>query len=256
MTTLRHILWVCPLCALPVAVGQVEGVANAPDLCCRLVEKSREVDRLLRTVSDQESGNKAAAELKPMMEYLHREIGRLSQLPIESAEAARTLEQSMRDLMHITQGFMPVVQRLNEVNAYGAEELMQLFRFYKMNTPSSLVSDRRDETPLVRNYGEWGDSMDDVVYLMRRVSDHDSAAALMPDIQGAVQRMEDRAAQVDRLQNEMNPHQMEAERLPMERMMRLNSELRAEVERLQKVQGYGVAGMKPLLERCSRASRY
>ncbi len=254
--SLRHILGLCPLCALPVAVGQAECAERASDVCRRLVEKSREVDRLLRTVSDQESGNKVAAELKPLMEYMHREIGHLSQLPIESAEEARVVEQSMRDLMHITQGIMPVVQRLNEVNAYGAEELMQLFRFYKMSTPSSLVSDRRDETPLARSYGEWGDSMDDVVYLLRRVSDAASAAVLMPDIQGAVQRMEDRAAQVERLQNEMNPHQMRAERLPMERMMRLNSELRAEVERLQKVQGYGAAGMGPLLERCSRAARY
>ena len=161
MMQLRHIWGICPLLALPVAVGQVESAATPADVCRRMVETTHEIGRLLRTVSDQESGRKVAGELRPLLEYMHRETARLSQLPIASAEAARELEQAMRDLMHITQGYMPVVQRLNEVNAYGAEELVQLFLFYKMNGSHSLAGDRRDETPLVRSYGEWGDSLDE-----------------------------------------------------------------------------------------------
>jgi hypothetical protein len=129
MMQLRHIWGICPLLALPVAVGEVESAATPADVCRRMVETTHEIGRLLRTVSDQESGRKVAGELKLLLEYMQRETGRLSQLPISSAEAARELEQAMRDLMHITQGYMPVVQRLNEVNAYGAEELMQLFLF-------------------------------------------------------------------------------------------------------------------------------
>lgn len=252
---LRLIWGICPLLALPVAVGQVETAANPAEVCRRMVETTHEIGRLLRTVSDQESGRKVAGELKILLEYMHRETARLSQLPITSAEAARELEQAMRDLMHITQGYMPVVQRLNEVNAYGAEELMQLFLFYKMNVSSSVVSDRRDETPLVRSYGEWGDSLDDVLYLLRRVADAESANAVMPDLTAAVQRMEDRALRVLRLRENMTPQQLEAERVPLERLEPLKTELVAELNRLLAADCYGVSEMAAFLVRCLKTVR-
>ena len=247
---LRHIWGICPLLALPVAVGQMETAVTPAGVCRSMIETTHEIGRLLRTVSDQESGRKVAGELKTLLEYMHRETAHLSQLPITSAEAARELEQAMRDLMHITQGYMPVVQRLNEVNAYGAEELMQVFLFYKMNSPSSLAGDRRDETPLVRSYGEWGDSLDDVLYLLRRVMDADSAGSVMQDLPAAVQRMEERALRVIRLRENMTPQQLETERLPLERVESLRKELVAELNRLQAEKCYGVAGMQALLVRC------
>jgi hypothetical protein len=250
MMLLRHIWGICPLLALPVAVGQMETAVTPAGVCRSMIETTHEIGRLLRTVSDQESGRKVAGELRPLLEYMHRETAHLSQLPITSAEAARELEQAMRDLMHITQGYMPVVQRLNEVNAYGAEELMQVFLFYKMNSPSSLAGDRRDETPLVRSYGEWGDSLDDVLYLLRRVTDADSAGIVMQDLPAAVQRMEERALRVIRLRENMTPQQLETERLPLERLESLRKELVAELNRLQAEKCYGVAGMQVLLVRC------
>ncbi|MBR5888698.1 MAG: hypothetical protein IKY92_01475 [Akkermansia sp.] len=255
MMLLRHIWGICPLLALPVAVGQVETADTPVDVCRRMIEMTHEIGRLLRTVSDQESGRKVAGELKPLLEYMHRETAHLSQLPITSAEEGRELEQAMRDLMHITQGYMPVVQRLNEVNAYGAEDLMQVFRFYKMSMSSSLAADRRDETPLVRSCGEWGDCLEDIIYLLRRAVNADSAAAVMPDLKPAMQRLEDRSLQIMRLQKNLTPHQLEAERLPLERLELLKSEFCTEAERLMEVQGYGVPGLPELLGRCLKNVR-
>ena len=47
-------------------------------------------------MSDQESGRKVAEELKPRLEFMRCETERLSQLPLETPEAIRTLEQAMR----------------------------------------------------------------------------------------------------------------------------------------------------------------
>ena len=75
-------LGLCLVGALPVAVGQVEPApaASAQEICRRLIEESREVDRLLRTVSDRDSGRAAAAELKPRMEYMLRAMEQLGKL--------------------------------------------------------------------------------------------------------------------------------------------------------------------------------
>lgn len=250
---LRSIGGLALLCVLPVAVGQVESAPATPEAICReLLLATQEVDRLLRTVSDQESGRKVAEELKPRLEFMRCETERLSQLPLETPEAIRTLEQAMRDLMHITQGYMPVLQRLHEVNAYGAEELMQLFRFYKMNAPRPLAGERREESPLLRAYGEWCDCLDDVVYLLRRMSDAESAAAARPDLQAALQRAEERAAQVGQLQKEAPSH---SESMPLNRLLRLRAELRAELQRLQPDRGFGVDGVPELLERAARLAQ-
>ena len=249
----QHHMWgFCLVSVLPVAVGQVvaESAEGLQQICDRLVNTAREVERQLRTVSDHESGVAAAGELKPLLEYMHQEMGRLSQQPVAAPEDARTLERAMRDLMHITQVYMGVVQRLHEVNAYGAEELMQLFRFYKMSTPSSLMAERRDETPQERAYGEWCDALDDVLYLLRRVNDAESASRLMAELQSTVNRAERRASQVEGLQNEAA--QLSVGRASLERFMRLRTELNRELERLRQAQQYGVDSLEPVLTACAR----
>ena len=61
MSSARHVLGMSLLCVLPVAVGQTVVAENAVDMCRKLVQDSREVERLLRTVSDHESGKAAVA---------------------------------------------------------------------------------------------------------------------------------------------------------------------------------------------------
>ena len=255
MISQRHIWGTCLLCALPVAVGQTVASSSegALDVCRRLVNEAREVDRVLRTVSDRETGVAAAAELRRLMESLHKGADLLESLPMNRAEELRELEQLMRDLTHITQGYMPVVQRLNEVNAYGAEELMSLFVFYKMNAQPA--NGQTVETPLVREYAAWCDSIDDILYLLRRAQDAATAAAAVSKLSAACVKAERKAVAVESLQHGLSPLQLESERVPAERLQRLRAELRSELRRLQSCACHGVTSLQELLPACGRACR-
>lgn len=244
----------CLLSALPVFAAEQQG--GALELCRRLVEESREVDRLLRTVSDRESGQAVAAALRSKMEFLQQGAGQLSQMPLSGAEAARQLEQLMRDLMHVTQGYMPVVHRLVEVNAYGSEELLSLFQFYKMSAAAAANAARSGESLVVRSCNEWCDSLDDMLYQLRRVQDFATAQTVAGgELVSLIRRVERLAEDVESQQLGLSPQQLESEPLPKARLKFLQGELRNEVLRLQKAGCYGAAQLTPLLESCLKAAR-
>lgn len=244
----------CLLSALPVFAAEQQG--GALELCRRLVEESREVDRLLRTVSDRESGQAVAAALRSKMEFLQQGAGLLSQMPLSGAEAARQLEQLMRDLMHITQGYMPVVHRLVEVNAYGSEELLSLFQFYKMSAAAAANAARSGESLVVRSCNEWCDSIDDMLYQLRRVQDSATAQTVAGgELVSLIRRVERLAEDVESQQLGLSPQQLESEPLPKARLKFLQGELRNEVLRLQKAGCYGAAQLTPMLEACLKAAR-
>ncbi len=244
----------CLLSALPVFAAEQQG--GALELCRRLVEESREVDRLLRTVSDRESGQAVAAALRSKMEFLQQGAGQLSQMPLSGAEAARQLEQLMRDLMHVTQGYMPVVHRLVEVNAYGSEELLSLFQFYKMSAAAAANAARSGESLVVRSCNEWCDSIDDMLYQLRRVQDFATAQTVAGgELVSLIRRVERLAEDVESQQLGLSPQQLESEPLPKARLKFLQGELRNEVLRLQKAGCYGAAQLTPMLEACLKAAR-
>ncbi len=253
---LRHIWGLCPLCALPVAVGQVEAVAESPaDICRKLVETSREVDQLLRTISDRESGQAAAAELKPLMEYMLKAMEQLSTVPVETADDAHMLEDTMRDLMHITQGYTPVLQRLVEVNGYGSEELISLFRFYKMDARQADIPAQQEETPLVRSYGAWCDRLEDVLYQLRKITSAELARQMLPALESAVAKAETCANQVEKLQAGLSPQQLMSEQVSAERLRRVGDELRQEIRRLRSSRSFGLPELDALLLRCAAQIR-
>lgn len=256
MMQLRHMWGLCPLCALPVAVGQVETVAESPaDICRKLVETSREVDQLLRTISDRESGQAAEAELKPLMEYMLKAMEQLSTVPVETSEAAHMLEDTMRDLMHITQGYTPVLQRLAEVNCYGAEELISLFRFYKMDARQADIPAQQEETPLVRGYGAWCDSLEYVLYQLRKITSAEQARQMLPALVSAVAKAETCADRVEKLQTGLSPQQLMSEQVSAERLRRMGDELRLEIRRLREARAFGLPELDAVLLRCAAQIR-
>ena len=242
MTTRYHTWAMCLLSALPVLAAEQQG--GTLELCRRLVDESREVDRLLRTVSDRESGQAVAAQLRSKMEFLQQGAGQLSQMPLSGAEAARQLEQLMRDLMHVTQGYMPVVHRLVEVNAYGSDELLSLFQFYKMSAAAAANAARSGESLVVRSCNEW------------RVQDSATAQAVAGgELVSLIRRVERLAVDVESQQLGLSPQQLESEPLPKTRLKFLQGEVRNEVLRLQKARCYGAAQLTPMLDACLKAAR-
>lgn len=254
----RYIWGASLLCALPVAVDPVSASPageSAVTVCRNLVQEAREVERLLRTVSDCDSGRAAAAELRTRMGYMHNAMEQLGRLPVSSGEEIRALEQMLRDLTHITQLYMQVVQRLAEVNAYGAEELISIFQYYKMISQDSAAAPLPQESPLVHAYSEWCDAIDDVLFILRRIQNAESACALEPELVNQLRKVENRVEQVEKLQFGLSPQQLESERVPQDRLQRLRAELREELQRLRNAGAYGVSSLQEIMPACVRAAR-
>lgn len=243
----------CLLAVIPVAVALAEPAAqeSQESLCTRLVNEANEVSRLLRTISDHDSALAATAELRPRLEFMRQSIEGLERMPIESPEAARMLESTMRDLLHITQSNVLVLQRLAEVNAYGAEELLALFRFYKMDAGLSQPHSSRQETPLVRSYNEWCDSLEELVFLLRGLENAGEVEAVMPGIRAAVEKAAARSAQVESHLSGLAPQQVESERGAADRLHRLGSELRVEIQRLRGAGVFEQTELQAVLQQCS-----
>ena len=255
MNGLRYILGICLLCTLPVEVRAADSTpAQASEIADRLIGSSLEVDRLLRTVSDRQSGEDAASQLRAKMEYLRQTMEQLSRFPLHSAEDARMLERTMRDLMHITQGYIPVVRRLVEVNAYGSEGLMALFQFYKMTGHGATASDR-EESSLTRACHEWCDSLDDALYTLRRVQDAQAATAAVEELPALLAKVENRSSVLEGMMCGLPAHQKESARIPAARMSRLCNEMRVEVQRIQGQSCYGEPRLAPLLEAGLKAAQ-
>lgn len=135
------------LVALPV-VGQQPTAAlseipvpsmqqSQTDTCKALVQRAREVERLLRTVGDRESADAAAQQLHIHLEEMKKGFAHLEKQPLANEEEARAVAMEIRSLAHVMQGTMPVLQMLREVNAYGSEALINVFLLYKLMPPTS-----------------------------------------------------------------------------------------------------------------------
>ena len=188
---LMSLLLIVPLTA---PVGAQPTVSTAPasssaEICTELLHLAQDVSRILRTISDRESADKAAGELRKHLETMKMLCLRLENLPIESEAMLRELTTAMRSLTHITQGYFPVVHRLLEVNAYGSEELIQVFNTYRV--PTSMRSDEgAAEAQEVYLHLEWGDALEDVVCYLGRIRTAADAESLLPHLGSLVDSVE------------------------------------------------------------------
>ena len=115
---------------------------------------------------------------------------------------------------------------------------------------------RSGESLVVRSCNEWCDSIDDMLYQLRRVQDFATAQTVAGgELVSLIRRVERLAEDVESQQLGLSPQQLESEPLPKARLKFLQGELRNEVLRLQKAGCYGAAQLTPLLEACLKAAR-
>lgn len=180
--------------SLPVTVADAEApseeVQSSP-VCTELLDQARQIDRILRSVSDRESADKAADELKVLLDRMQSLCCQLETLPVSTPEGARMLSESMRTLTHIFQGYIPVVERLMEVNAYGSEMLVNVFHLYKVRDGYGTVRSQ-EESPCVLAWQELADYLEVVLYHVRKLNTAEDVNQQMPGIHEAVQRLEHR----------------------------------------------------------------
>ncbi len=171
--------------SLPGAVGSVTTQA----VCDELLTQAQQVDRLLRSVSDRESADKAAEELRGVLGNMQQLCRQLEMMPVETHETARELAASMRSLTHVFQGYMPVVERLMEVNAYGSDKLVNVFHLFKVHE-GYRTQNHRQESPRMISYQEWTDALEYLLYHVRKLRSADNLAECEPQIAEAVRRVE------------------------------------------------------------------
>ena len=96
------------LLPLPVTVADAEAPSEELQrcpVCTELLNQARQIDRILRSVSDRESADKAADELKVLFDRMQGVCCQLETLPVSTPEDARMLSDSMRTLTHIFQSY-------------------------------------------------------------------------------------------------------------------------------------------------------
>lgn len=234
------------LLPLPVTPADAEApsreVQSCP-VCTELLELAQQVDRILRSVSDRESADKAAGELKGLLDRMQNLCSQLEKIPVSTPEDARTLSDSMRTLTHIFQSYIPVVERLMEVNAYGSEQLVNVFHLYKVRDGYT-AGQSQEESPRFQAWQEVADSLDEVLYHVRKLNTAEDVNQRMPQLREAVQRAEQRL-QVTRADAFLQDMPISCRT----QLSTLYQELRDEMSRLSEL-GLLTSELSHLLKRC------
>ncbi len=234
------------LLPLPVTVADAEAPSEELQrcpVCTELLNQARQIDRILRSVSDRESADKAADELKVLFDRMQGLCCQLETLPVSTPEDARMLSDSMRTLTHIFQSYIPVVERLTEVNAYGSEKLVNVFHLYKVRDGYS-AGQQQEESPRALAWQEVADSLEVLLYHVRKLNTAEAVNQQMPRLREEVQRVEQRlqTARSDEYLREI-PESCRTQ------MSALHQELRNEIRRLSD-SGLLTDELADLLRRC------
>lgn len=255
MSSLRLLLALSACLILPAAALDGRGSdatqeqgSETRSLCLRLVNEAREIDKLLHTVSDKPSADHAAVILRDKLDLMRTLLKRLEKEPPPTASDARMLDQQMSTLTHITQGYILTMQRLTEVNAYGSDDLLEVFRNYKMSSRQATSSTQGEDLPQSRLYIAMGDQLEDMLYLLRKVQNQEGAARASEALGPALEQTLRLRQMLENLSPAQPTEQREAIRPAKERLRRLCDELKREQERLRAAGYYGESSLGPALE--------
>lgn len=237
------------LCLLPVAAVPPQGTP-----CRVLVERTAAVERQLLAVSDRESADCAAAALETEFAALQTALRGLAEHPQTEEAAQQELAQTMQRLLYITQRYLPVVQRLEEVNAYGSEALISVLHRYKQSAPRH-EEGAVQETPLERAYTDWAEAAEDVLYLLRQVQDEADAAETALTLPLAVEHLQQCRLSVQTLGGSAAAtDRRTAAPAAVKTLPRLRAELHTERARLSENRCFGVPALLPMAEQAERAA--
>lgn len=232
------------LCLLPVAAMPPQGTP-----CRELVERTAAVERQLLSVSDRESADRAAAALETEFAALQRTLRALAEQPQTEEPAQRELADTMQRLLYMTQRYLPVVQRLEEVNAYGSDALITVLHRYKQSAPRH---EETAETPSVRAYTEWAEAAEDVLYLLRQVQDAADAEETALTLPLAVEHLQQ--CRLRALSLGAAPDAAARRSAAVKTLPRLRAELHTEHTRLLENHAFGIPALLPMVEQAERAA--
>lgn len=227
---------------------------TAEELCECLLEQARIIDRQLRSVTDLASADRAADELDSSINKMLYLLSRLEELTPADADESRRMMDKLNDLVRIAQNYTALISRIVEVNAYGSEKLMRVLETYKMLDfcVGSDTSTSSDSAHLAV-FEEMGDCMDDVLYLIRKVKDKQSAQEAVKKLAPLVVRLEGQRRSIDAQPGLLSDSRSDALRRNLQRIRRLQSELREQNERLRGKGYFEAPVLEVMIRDCERA---
>lgn len=248
--TMRSVFPVLSL-LLFAALHPVQAVDTQRALCRALPERSAAVERLLRSVNDRETADRAAAALQGELEQLQQELRALAEHPATDEAAAQELARTMQVLLYMTQRYLPVVRRLEEVNGYGSEELITVLHCYKLTT--ARPEGAEEPEPMEQACADWAEATEETLYLLRRVQDASAAQEAALALPMAVEHLQNMRLLVQGLGHSAacGVHGSPAVSTHLER---LREDLRREYARLAAVRFYGVPALRQWAEKAEQAA--
>lgn len=151
-------------------------------LWTELVKHAISVDRLLVEVTDKTGADAVAPQLETLLASMSRMLEELESYPFSHPQDVQALKKQMAALTYVSQSYQGTIQKLVELSAYGSEELMNVFRRYKLDSTRSVyASANMEDTPQMRLYSDLADQVDDALYGLRKweKGDHTEDIVLM-----------------------------------------------------------------------------
>ena len=217
---------------------------EAEALCRKLLDNARSIDTILHSVIDKVSADQAAAPLAEELKEMKALLAALEQLPFD-AETTVIITARMMSLTHITQSYMPVLQRLKEQNAYGSDLLMAQLNNYNPDEEETLVTEQ-ELSPYDALFRDIREALSNSVYILRKTYDASSAKEAALTVRDSLILHRARTEELAVLQNvepQQSPLPATADKLP-----HLKQEIQSEYERLKESFFYGDPDLPHLLE--------
>lgn len=237
-----------------VSVPQREAKPSLEELCELLVSEEQRVEALLGTVVDKASANKAAEQLEQLFKTMSSRLQQLQSYPISGDDDALIIKTHMASLTRISQICLTTMRRLYEVNAYGSEQLMKVFRMYGVDTSTTSGVLQAEDLPYTELYNKLSDQVGNILFVLRKIKDNTAAAEAINTLREQAEQMEHTKRMLTLLDPPRTDEQKEAVLPTMERLRHLREELLALRSDLQSVEGAAMAQLMDLLERILVAS--
>ena len=223
-------------------------------LCKVLVEEGQQVEGLLSAVVDKGSADETAEKLGVLLESMSEHLVQLQGYPTTGDDDARIIKTHMASLTHISQICLTTMRRLYEVEAYGSEQLMKVFRLYGVDTSTIPDGLHAENLPYAELYNKLSDQMENILFALRKVNDDTTATAAIAALREQAEQMERTKRMLTLLDPPRTDEQKEAVLPTRERLLQLREELLALRSNLQSIEGDSVAQLMDLLERILVAS--
>ena len=211
-----------------------------------IVEEALQIDRILNDVTDKETADASAEMLARVLARMNDQLRTLEQFPLHREQDAEALRTHMVTLTRVSPSYLVTMQRLVEVNAYGSESLIAIFKQYNVDG-EKITRLQADDLPHTQLYGEQADALEDLIYVLDHVQSADSAARALPALNSLHRAMQRTHDMLSKLVPPTTEEQKEAVRPARERLRKLSTELRSAIERLQTAQCYGNSTLDALL---------